>query len=224
MALEGRLQEALAFEAPYVIDRLVRDRVVATRASAEQLFNEAKKYLVLSAATPDKSFDMSSAMVDEAWHAFVLFTAEYTDFSQRYFGSYVHHAPAGERGGPETTILDGGSQEMASFDDFCRRYEVLFGQPLPRIWYDSDNVTPSTRVINDMAQTLTIAAEDHTVHVVDGTGNTVLSVDEMAIEAVEFIVNMHAFYVRELPGDLTAAEKVGLIQPLIRLGVLRLAP
>ncbi|WP_156616946.1 hypothetical protein [Mycobacterium sp. 852014-52144_SCH5372336] len=213
----------MAFEAPYVIDRLVRDRVVATRASAEQLFTEAKKYLVLSAATPDKSFDMSSAMVDEAWHAFVLFTAEYTDFSQRYFGSYVHHAPAGERGGPETTILD-GSQEMASFDDFCRRYEELFGQPLPGIWYDSDNVTPSTRVVNDMAQTLAIAAQDHTVHVVDGTGNTVLSVDEIAIEAVEFIVNMHTFYVRELPGDLTAAEKVGLIQPLIRLGVLRMAP
>ncbi|KUI46849.1 hypothetical protein AU198_01360 [Mycobacterium sp. GA-1199] len=223
MALEGRLEAALAFEAPYVIDRLVRDRVVATQEFAEQLFTEAKKYLVLCAATPDKSFDMCSAMVDEAWHAFVLFTTEYTDYGQRYFGSYVHHAPAGERGGPETTLLD-GPQETASFDDFCRRYEELFGHPLPAIWYDSDNVAPCTRVINDMAETLTVAAENHTIHIMNSTGDTMLSVDEMASEAVDFIVNTHSFYVRELPGGLTAAEKVGVIQPLVRLGVLRLAP
>ncbi|KUI34537.1 hypothetical protein AU197_07710 [Mycobacterium sp. IS-1590] len=224
MALEGRLEAALAFEAPYVIDRLVRDRVVATRDSAAELFTEAKKYLVLCAATPDKAFDMCSALVDEAWHAFVLFTTEYTDYGQRYFGSYVHHAPAGERGGPETFILDGGSHETASFDDFCRRYEELFGHPLPAIWYDSDNVAPCTRVINDMAQTLTVTTEHRTVHIMNSTGDTVLSVDEMASEAVKFIVNTHAFYVRELPGDLTAAEKAGMIEPLVRLGVLRLAP
>ncbi|MFV9635928.1 glycine-rich domain-containing protein [Mycobacterium neumannii] len=214
----------MAFEAPYVIDRLVRDGVVATRASAEQLFTEAKKYLVLNAATPEKSFDMCSAMVDEAWHAFVLFTTEYTDFSQRYFGDYLHHAPAGERGGPETTTLDGGSQETASFDDFCLRYEEFFGDPLPAVWYDSNNVTASSRVINDRLGALSVIAEHHTIHVMDGTGRTVLSVDEIASEAVEFIVNMHAFYVRELPGGLAEAEKVAVIQPLVRLAVLRLAP
>ncbi|MGE2719574.1 hypothetical protein [Mycolicibacterium celeriflavum] len=63
-ALEGRLEEALAFDAPYVIDRLVRDRVAVTPMVAEQLFTEAKKYLVLCAATPDKSFGMFLAMVD----------------------------------------------------------------------------------------------------------------------------------------------------------------
>ena len=77
VTLDGRLEHALAFTAPCVIDRLVADRVTDTPAEAEQLFTEAKRYLVLCAATPEMSFGMHSAMVDAAWHTFILFTAEY---------------------------------------------------------------------------------------------------------------------------------------------------
>jgi hypothetical protein len=224
VALEGRLEEALAFSAPYVIDRLVKDRVAATPAFAEQLFMEAKKYLVLCDATPDTSYGMYSAMVDEAWHAFVLFTAEYTEYSHRYFGDYVHHAPAGDGEGPEAMAAGGRPQKVPSFSDFRQQYEELFGHPLPAVWYDDSSVTPTRRVINDKAGTLTLVADDHTIHLMDDTGDTVLSVNELAREAVDFITQIADFYVRELPGDLTAEEKVGVIQPLVRLDVLRLAP
>ncbi|BBY57590.1 hypothetical protein [Mycolicibacterium sarraceniae] len=50
--LEARLEEALTFTAPCVTDRLVRDGVTDDPAEAEQLFTEAKRYLVLCAATP----------------------------------------------------------------------------------------------------------------------------------------------------------------------------
>jgi hypothetical protein len=128
----GQLEEALAFNAPYVIDRLVKNRVIDNPALAEQLFTEAKKYLVLCAATPDTLFGMPSVMVDEAWHTFVHFTTEYTEYGHRYFGQYVHHAPAGENGSPEGT--GGRPQEAASFNDFRQRYEVLYGHPLPDGW------------------------------------------------------------------------------------------
>jgi hypothetical protein len=59
---------------------------------------------------------------------------------------------------------------------------------------------------------------------VDDNGNTVLSVDQLARETINFIVGTPDFYVRELPGGLTDEEKVGVIQPLVRPGVLRLAP
>ncbi len=222
-ALEGRLEKALAFDAPCVIDRLVRDRVAVTPMVAEQLFTEAKKYLVLCAATPDRSFGMFSAMVDEAWHAFVLFTTEYTEFGHRYFGDYIHHAPAGERGSSETTRAGGRPQEPASFDDVRHRYEELFGQSLPAVWYDGNSVAPSSRVINDKAWMLAVIVDDHTIHLIDDTGD-ILSVNEIADEAVNFIVHTHDFNVRELPGGLTPEEKVGVIQPLVRMGVLRLAP
>ncbi|MGE2719573.1 hypothetical protein [Mycolicibacterium celeriflavum] len=71
---------------------------------------------------------------------------------------------------------------------------------------------------------LTADMDDHTIHLIDDTGDTVLSVNEFAIGAVDFIVHTHDFYVRELLGGLTAEERVGLIQPLVRSGVLRLAP
>jgi hypothetical protein len=108
------------------------------RILAEQPFTEAKKYLVLCAATPDTLFGMPSVMVDEAWRTFVLFTTEYTEYGHRYFGQYVHHAPVGEHGGPEGT--GGRPQEAASFNDFRQRYEELYGHPLPDVWYDDNSV------------------------------------------------------------------------------------
>ncbi len=218
MALDGRLAAALAFTAPFVTDRLLDDRVADSPEQAELLFTEAKKYLVLCDATPGMTFGMHSAMVDEAWHTFILFTAEYSDYGHRYFGNYLHHAPAaaGDHGVP--------AQNTASFNDFRRRYEELFGEPLPSIWYDDTCVVPSRRVVNDRAGALVLTTDADTVHLVDDTGATVLSVNALARDALEFITATRDFYVRELPGDLTDDEKVGVVGPLVRSGVLRLAP
>ncbi|WP_157900651.1 hypothetical protein [Mycobacterium rhizamassiliense] len=222
--LEGRLAEALAFNAPFVIDRLVKDRVADTPAFAELLFTEVKRYLVLCEATPDMTFGMCSSMVDEAWHAFILFTTEYTEYGRNYFGNYIHHSPADEHGAPEPTGASGQAQKAASFNDFRQRYEELYGHPLPAVWYDDSSIEPSRRVINTRAGLLTSNVDDHTIHLADEHGTTVLSVNELACEAVDFIAQARDFYVRELPGDLTEEEKIGIIAPLVRLGVLRLAP
>jgi len=32
-------------------------------------------------------------ILDELWHIFILHTRDYTDFSNRYFGEYIHHDP-----------------------------------------------------------------------------------------------------------------------------------
>ena len=216
--LEARLEGALAFSAPYVVDRLLKDRVVDTPAAAEQLFTEAKRYLVLCAATPQMSFGMHSAMVDAAWHTFILFTAEYAEYGHRYFGDYLHHSPVADHD-TEVPLL-----KVASFNDFEQRYEELFGQPLPTVWYDDTSVVPSRRVINDGAGILIADCDYHTVRLIDGTGAAVLYVDALARDAVDFIARTRDFYVRELPGDLTDDEKVGVVQTLVRSGVLRVAP
>jgi len=31
--------------------------------------------------------------IDEMWHEFILFTKDYTQFCQLYFGEYLHHLP-----------------------------------------------------------------------------------------------------------------------------------
>lgn len=217
MVLAAEYEQALAFSAPFVVDRLVKDRVAENADQAEQLFTEAKRYLVLCEATPDTAFGMHSAMVDAAWHTFVLFTTEYADFGMDHFGRYLHHAPVVD--GPDPQPAD-----AASFDDFRRRYEELYGEPLPAIWYDDTSLAPARRVINDGAGVLNVHSDGNTVHLVDDTGDAVLSVSALASEAVAFMASTPDFYVRELPGGLTDEEKVGLIGPLVRAGVIRLAP
>lgn len=124
----------------------------------------------------------------------------------------LHPVCARRRGGSiETAGAGGGPQEAASFDEFRRRYEELFDHPLPAVWYDAESVAPSSRVINDKAGQLTVVVDDHTLHPIDDTGDTVLSVNEFATAAVDFSARTHDFYVRELPGGFTAEEKVGLI-------------
>lgn len=220
MALEDRLSEALAFTAPYVVDRLITDRVCDSRDEAQRLFTEAKRYLVLCEASPGTAYGMYSSMVDSAWHTFILFTAEYTDYSQRYFGSYLHHVPAGSA----TVSARTAESQVASFNEFRLRYEELFGEPLPVLWYDETSVVPSRRVVNDTAGHWTVTADGDVVGLADATGEVVLSVNALALPALTFIAETADFYVRELPGELTDEEKVGLIAPLVRSGILRTVP
>lgn len=220
MPLEHRLIEALEFEAPYVIERLVKDRICDSPDAAEHLFRETKRYLVLCEATPGASYGMYSAMVDAAWHNFILFTAEYTDYGHRYFDSYLHHAPAGSS--DEARQL--AESKVASFNDFRLRYEELFGEPLPDVWYDETSVVPSRRLVNDTAEQWTVTVDDDTVALIDSTGDAVLSVNALALPALNFIASTRDFCVRELPGDLTDDEKAALVMPLVRSAVLRVVP
>jgi hypothetical protein len=213
--LNARQRAAIATEAPFVLDRLVKDRVAEDVAEAEQLFAELKKFLVLCDALPENNFGMISARIDAAWHAFILFTSEYSEFGDRYFGRYLHHAPVA--GHLES------SGDATAFDEFRDRYEQFFGVPLPEIWYDEVSVGPNRRVINDGVGSLSLTSDGRTVELVDDGGSTLLSVDALAFAALDFILHTPDFYVRELPGDLTDEEKVGLARSLMRVGALRVA-
>jgi hypothetical protein len=213
--------DALSFEAPYVVERLVKDRVVGSVAEGEELFNEAKRYLVLSEAHRDLVVGMYSVRVDEAWHAFILYTDQYTQFCQEYFGKYIGHAPTNA---PAVDDHDHQHRKDLTFEEFQEKYEELFDEPLPDVWYNRRGVTPDQRVFGDLAGSMTVAQHDSVAELVDDTGDVVISVNDLAVSALEFISRTGAFYVRELPGDLTDGEKVALIEGLMAAGAVRLAP
>jgi hypothetical protein len=204
------------------VEKLVKDQLADTSAEAEQLFTEAKRFIVLCDVTTDVACEMFSVRVDEAWHQFILYTAEYADFCRRYFGRYVSHrpnnAPSGRRS-CEHTVTTGS----ISFADFRGRYEALFGEPLPDIWYGIRCVTPSRRVIADSTHAWTLARRNGLVDLRDGSGHVVLSVDDLAAEALDFARRTGAFYVRELPGGLTDDEKTVLVEALMISGLVRSA-
>lgn len=237
--LDAHLREALAFEAPYVLDRMLSDRVVETRAQAQELFTEVKKYLVLSELSHDMVIGMYSEMVDAAWHAFILFTSQYADYGHRYFGHYLSHAPtvhsgpgydgqfgaAAEKRRPGISRPRRRTRKKSTFTDFRERYEALFGQPLPDVWHDICFITVNRRMlVDDRAGRLTLARSDGYVALCRTDGTAVLSVNDMACAALQFIIATGAFYVRELPGGLTDDEKIGLAQALVRSGALKVAP
>lgn len=215
------VSDAISFEAPYVVERLVKDRVVDSVAEAERLFTEAKKYLVLSEANRDVVVGMYSVRVDEAWHAFILYTAQYRQFCTTFFGRVVPHAP---KNAPPSAVHDHEDRRELTFPEFRAAYQELFGEPLPDVWYDIRSVAPTRRVFSDFAGRLTVARRDSVAELLDDTGDIVLSANEIAFEALAFVAQTGAFYVRELPGTLTDGEKVALVEALISAGALRVAP
>lgn len=208
--------EALDYEAPFVIEKLVKESFVETPGDACALFTEVKRYLVLCHVDRTKSWKMHSLAVDEAWHQFVLFTAEYVDFCTRYFGRYRHHAPSNA---PDTGVTRAPEATTA---EFCARYQELFGVDLPPIWKDSNWVTLRRRVVNHFPGRWALCSLDGMVDLMDGQGRALLSVSCVAKSALEFVVATGAFYVREVPGELTDEEKVALIAALVELKVLRI--
>ena len=210
--------DALDHEAPYLIEKLLKECVVDTPEQAEALFTEVKRYLVLNQLDRTKSWQMFSLHVDEVWHQFVLFTVEYVAFCHKYFGHYVHHAPSNA---PDPGPEFGERPPTATFDEFAQRYREIFDSPLPDLWRDSSCVTTHRRVLNDRAGHLDLVTADGMVDLLAPSGRVLFSVNDIALEAMQFLASTGAFYVRELPGALDDDEKVALIANLVDLKLLR---
>jgi hypothetical protein len=212
--LPGAVQ-SLDYEAPFLVEKLVKDRFVDTPGEACALFTEVKRYLFLTQVDQTKNWKMHSRCVDEAWHQFVLFTAEYSGFCTRYFGCYRHHFPSNA---PNDGRADIPEATLAEFGD---RYRDIFGTDLPRAWDDSSWVTPRRRVLNRDYGRVVVDSADGMVTLIDHDGRPLVTVSDVAREALNFLASTGAFYVRELPGDLTDDEKVALVAELVKVKVLR---
>lgn len=207
---------ALDHEAPFLIEKLLKDRVVDAADEAEALFTEVKRYLVLNHVDRTKTWKMYSLRVDEAWHQFVLFTVEYVAFCNRYFGHYVHHAPSNA---PDPGF--GERAPAATFAEFAERYREMFGSEPALLWDDASSVALQRRVFNDWTGQLRVHPAGEMVDLVGPADGVLFSVNEIAHEALAFVADTGVFYVRELPGDLTDEEKVGLISTLVDMKLLR---
>lgn len=72
------------------------DALAVERAEAETIFMEMLKFLWLCGVETERSLktiDNPIIILDEMWHAFILFTHDYHDFSFKHFGRYLHHSP-----------------------------------------------------------------------------------------------------------------------------------
>lgn len=208
--------DALGYEAPFLIEKLLREGIVDSSEEGEALFMEVKRYLVLARLDRSFTFDMYSLRVDGVWHQFILYTVEYTDFCRRFFGRYLHHSPSNA---PEAKSAP--PAPVASFAIFRERYEKLFGVTLPNVWYDERSVTPNRRIFNRNAGKLGLSQEHDMIDLIGPAGDVIFSVNDFGRNALGFIAATGVFYVRELPGELDDDEKVALVEALVEAQLLK---
>jgi hypothetical protein len=219
----ARYMEALSYQAPFLIEKLMKEQIVETAEEGEALFVEVKRFLVLSRCYPDKQWELMSRRIDEVWHQFVLFTTEYIAFCRRYFGRFLHHfpgnAPRQERSSDAPVI------RVSSLVEFRNHYEGLFGA-FPDLWFDRTSVTPTRRVLiaKPAGKLMLEASAGSDMVTLYWEKGVILSVSSLARAALEFIARTRAFYVRELPGDLTDEEKVAIVETLVAQRVLLVGP
>ncbi len=98
-----KLSELLGYRNKYVIERYCKE-FDASEEQANDMFNEMLKFLWISVKNrleqgQDKNLNAHIAIhhemkkIDDMWHTFILFTKHYFEFSEKYFGYYIHHSP-----------------------------------------------------------------------------------------------------------------------------------
>jgi hypothetical protein len=91
------LEEALAYRCDEVPARFAREHG-ASRADAELLFVETKRWLWACARAPRRLLVTPElAAIDGMWHCFLLFTREYQRFCLECLGEFIHHDPLTNR-------------------------------------------------------------------------------------------------------------------------------
>lgn len=95
------LEEVLKYRNSEVIARFCVDHK-ATSEEGEELFRETLRWLwfcayQLSSPTSRKIATIplvgEITALDLMWHTFLLFTKDYADFCNQYFGFFIHHTP-----------------------------------------------------------------------------------------------------------------------------------
>ncbi len=121
-------QEFLTHRNDLVVGRFMKLQKVS-QAEAERIFQELMKFLYVCAHVPASS--PPSAIVDEMWHTFIVFTWDYYEFCVNYVGRFLHHQPV-------DNPYVGNRPEML---------ELLvntFGQVDDQYWYHLTKTKPGT--------------------------------------------------------------------------------
>jgi hypothetical protein len=212
-------RRVLDFEAPYLEQKYVLTGLVETREQAATLFLELKKYLLLAATHPTP-LPMMSALVDAAWHQFILYSAEYERFCLEMFGGPQHHSPRGASDG--TANGRGEGLVVSTFVDLYRKH---FG-PLPDVWHNERCLRPDTRLVHADGARFSVQTSDGQALLwrERNPRQIVCRASSRAVKALEFIADHPRFLLREVSGLRSAAEQLALVAPLVRWDILNIAP
>ena len=128
------LKKVLEYKNPSVIKRY-RKEYKCSNEFANVMFENMLKFFWLSALgnslkKPYGHIFSKLTPLDDMWHTFILFTRDYTDFGNKYFGYYMHHKPTMDKELKSRTKV----QDLF-FLCFGGAYDYL-GEDTINSWYD----------------------------------------------------------------------------------------
>jgi hypothetical protein len=215
--MSDALARALAYREPRLEARLVEREIADDAMEAAALFEEVKRFLVLSAGSPD-GIPMWSYRIDAAWHELVLFTESYARLCATCFQRFLAHDPAAPEASEQAANVDSAPRPhrpAPRFDDFQAAYQARFERPLPPLWDDTGAVRADRRVCNASAGTTAVRCAGGRAELIGAGGDVLLRTDARAEPALRFLATHRTFYVRELPG-VAAEDGVALCAALVR--------
>lgn len=131
------LGEVLAYEHPGVVKRYAKEQKVSP-AEAGEVFRETLKWLYLCACGIREEFGCAMTQeigkLDEMWHTFVLFTIDYAEFCETYFGFFLHHVP---NEAEDEAPMDPEELRERLERQYGLVYDVL-GEETLAAWYDEE--------------------------------------------------------------------------------------
>ncbi len=79
----------LAYRHPGVVSKLQEEHGMS-KGEAQDLFVDLMRFLIIGG---NGQCCIPSQKIDDAWHAFILFTADYKAFCDEFIGHFIHHRP-----------------------------------------------------------------------------------------------------------------------------------
>jgi hypothetical protein len=138
------LDSILNYHNPAVIERYNFDYPNNTLSASEALKHVGRYLWICKKHQQDrleypnnKKFDFDCAIhpemqeIDDMWHTFILFTEDYMDYCNVYFGHYMHHRP--------TTSMDIKStstkEDKIQFERYLSYIYDNLGDETLRVWF-----------------------------------------------------------------------------------------
>ena len=181
------LEQALEYQNQDVVDRF-RAQFKTSEEDALEAFNETKRWLwfAANARVDEVSVDRSILIIDEMWHAFISFTAAYTEYCLETFGSYLHHRPVtrAERDDARRRFADDPegfvTRLLAAKEAQYRETVRLVGTETLRRWHLDYRERFSVQAMNSFA----LAAITDAIDLADSRERQPESAKEMKIKSL----------------------------------------
>ena len=144
------LEEIMAYENKWVLDRFKKSChwFQGTDEDAQMIWEDLKRFLWLYASIeeqrkenpeldlPDISIADAMVVIDEMWHAFVLYTQFYIEFCEKYLGGYMHHPVPCEKFVANVKTLGHEQAKEIFVTEMVNCVYSTFGEEIAVRWFD----------------------------------------------------------------------------------------